>query len=68
MTPPSLVRRQAIRAAATTWRQGCDAMDRMTVEAAARACHAPGGPSIDDLEQAIRDDRAARLLAHRTAA
>ncbi|MWA12594.1 hypothetical protein [Streptomyces sp. BA2] len=68
MSAPSLVRKQAMRAAARAWRAGSDAMDRMPVQAAARACYAPGGPSVDELEQAIRADRAARTLPHRAAA
>ncbi|MFD7107713.1 MULTISPECIES: hypothetical protein [Streptomyces] len=43
-------------------------MDRMTAQAAARACFVPGGPSPAELEKAIRTDRAARTLAHRAAA
>ncbi|MDK0520348.1 hypothetical protein [Streptomyces sp. ML-6] len=56
----ALRRRQAIRDAARIWRHGLDAMDRMTVADAARACHQPGGPSLADLEQRITEDRAAR--------
>lgn len=68
MSVPSLPRRQAMQAAARAWRTGCDAMDRMTAQAAARACFVPGGPSPAELEKAIRTDRAARTLAHRAAA
>jgi hypothetical protein len=66
----TLRRRQAIRDAARIWRHGLDAMDRMTVADAARACHEPGGPSLAALEQRIAEDRAARLIpaGRRTAA
>lgn len=56
------VRRDAIRAAARVWRAGMDAMDRMTVEDAARACYVPGGPSLPELVRRIAADRAARTL------
>ncbi|GAB1329867.1 hypothetical protein [Streptomyces sennicomposti] len=54
------VRAAAITAAARIWRHGLDAMDRMTVPDAARACYQPGGPSLAELEQRITADRAAR--------
>lgn len=60
MNAPSLTRRRAIRTAAHAWRTGCDHMDRLPVATAARACYVPGGPSLADLERAIRADRAAR--------
>lgn len=59
------VRREAIRAAARIWRHGLDAMDRMSVTDAARACYTPGGPSLAELEQRITADRAARTIHHR---
>jgi hypothetical protein len=68
MTAPSLTRRQAMRAAALAWQSGCAAMDRMTPSAAARACYVPDGPSLAELEAAIRADRVARALLHRAAA
>ncbi|MGC0427649.1 hypothetical protein RKD32_004004 [Streptomyces sp. SAI-195] len=72
MTAPSLdtarARAAAIREAAGIWRRGLDAMDRMPVPDAARACYTPGGPSLAELEQRIRADRAARTPAHRAAA
>ena len=68
VSAPGLARRQAMRAAARAWRSGCDAMDRLTVVEAARACYSPGGPSMDELERAISDDRAARALPLRAAA
>lgn len=55
-------RRAAIRAAARVWRAGMDAMDRMTVEDAARACWTPGGPSLDELTARITADRAERTV------
>lgn len=55
-------RREAIRAAAHVWRSGMDAMDRMTVEDAARACHVPGGPPLTELEDRIRADRKERTI------
>ncbi|MYR46636.1 hypothetical protein [Streptomyces sp. SID5910] len=61
-------RATAIREAARIWRRGMDDMDRMTVAAAARACHRPGGPSLAELEQRIRADRTARTIPHRAAA
>ncbi|GGW68233.1 hypothetical protein [Streptomyces griseoloalbus] len=61
-------RAAAITAAARAWRHGLDAMDRMPVAAAARACHEPGGPSLAELEARITADRAARTRAHRAAA
>jgi hypothetical protein len=71
-TAPALTtaraRAAAITAAARAWRNGLDAMDRMTVAAAARACYEPGGPSLAELEQRIRADRAARTPGHRAAA
>ncbi|MFF2014036.1 hypothetical protein ACFVWY_33925 [Streptomyces sp. NPDC058195] len=65
-----LTRRQAIRDTARIWRTGLDAMDQMTVTAAAHACYSPGGPSLAELEQRIKADRAARIAParHRTAA
>ncbi|MEV8065286.1 hypothetical protein AB0P32_03915 [Streptomyces sp. NPDC085995] len=54
------VRAAAIKSAARIWRHGLDAMDRMTVTDAARACYQPGGPSLAELEQRITADRAAR--------
>ncbi|MGW2130420.1 hypothetical protein [Streptomyces coelicoflavus] len=72
MTAPDLatarVRAAAIREAASIWRHGMDAMDRMSVADAARACHTPGGPSLAELEQRISADRAARTPTHRAAA
>jgi hypothetical protein len=61
-------RAEAFASAAVVWRQGMDAMDRMSPAAAARACYQPGGPSLAELEQRIRADRAARALAHYAAA
>ena len=66
--PASLSRRTAIRAAARVWRAGLDAMDRMSVQDAARSCYTPGGPTLQDLERAIAADRAGRALAGRSAA
>ncbi|WP_406014361.1 hypothetical protein OG520_22320 [Streptomyces sp. NBC_00984] len=65
-----LHRRQALREAARIWRHGLDAMDRMSVADAARACYSPGGPSLAELEQRITADRAARTIPqrHRAAA
>jgi hypothetical protein len=54
------VRSAALTAAARIWRHGLDEMDRMSPAAAARACYQPGGPSLTELEQRIRADRAAR--------
>ncbi|MEU7419710.1 hypothetical protein [Streptomyces antibioticus] len=62
------VRANATREAARIWRHGMDAMDRMSVADAARACYESGGPSLADLEQRIRDDRAARTILPRTTA
>ncbi|MEV0912699.1 hypothetical protein AB0I93_00105 [Streptomyces sp. NPDC049967] len=61
------VRAGALRNAARIWRDGADAMDRMTVPEAARACYCPGGPSLAELEQRIRADRAARTIQPRDA-
>ncbi|MGW7706325.1 hypothetical protein [Streptomyces sp. NPDC054771] len=61
------VRADAMRNAARVWRAGQDAMDRMTVPEAARACYCPGGPPLAELEQRIRDDRAARTIQPREA-
>ena len=58
--PATFTRRTAIRAAARVWRAGLDAMDGLTVQEAARACHTPGGPTLRELEQAITADRSAR--------
>ncbi|MFC9050060.1 hypothetical protein [Streptomyces anthocyanicus] len=55
------IKAAAIREAAGIWRRGLDDMDHMTVPDAARACHVPGGPSLAELEQRIRADRAERL-------
>lgn len=72
MTAPALDtarrRAEALKAAARVWRQGTEAMDRMSVADAARACYQPGGPSLAELEARIRADRAARLRSHRAAA
>ncbi|MGI5450550.1 hypothetical protein ACQEVM_38395 [Streptomyces sp. CA-243310] len=68
MTTPNLTRRHAVRAAARTWWTGCEAMDRMSVEAAARACHVAGGPSLAELVAAITTDRAHRAVPARRAA
>lgn len=43
-------------------------MDRMSVEAAARACHVAGGPSLAELVTAIQADRAARSMPVKRAA
>ncbi|MEU0037214.1 hypothetical protein [Streptomyces sp. NPDC006333] len=61
-------RTAAIRAAARIWRHGLDAMDYQTAADAARACHQPGGPSLDELQQRITADRADRATGHRAAA
>ncbi|MFF9284833.1 hypothetical protein [Streptomyces griseosporeus] len=72
MTAPNITtartRAAAIKAAARVWRTGLDQMDRMSPAAAARACYVPGGPSLAELEQRIRADRATRTRAHRAAA
>jgi hypothetical protein len=65
----NLIRRRAMRDAARVLRHGLDAMDRMTVAEAARACYSPGGPTLAELEQRIRTDRATRTIpTHRAAA
>ncbi|MFE0727063.1 hypothetical protein ACFW2X_02210 [Streptomyces antibioticus] len=56
------IRAAAFDAAARTWREGMDAMDRMSIADAARACYRPGGPSLAELEQRIAADRAARRI------
>lgn len=61
-------RAAALDAAARVWRHGLDAMDRMPPAQAARACYQPGGPSLADLEQRIRADRAERAISSRAAA
>ncbi|GAA5056307.1 hypothetical protein [Streptomyces similanensis] len=61
-------RAAAIKAAARIWRHGLDAMDRMSIPDAARACYEPGGLSLAELEQRITADRAARLIQPRAAA
>lgn len=38
----------------------CARRDAMTPREAAEAAYSPGGPSIDELEQLIREDRASR--------
>ncbi|MFF4347848.1 hypothetical protein [Streptomyces sp. NPDC001530] len=58
-------REEAMYRAARVWRAGCDAMDRMSVADAARACYTPGGPSLAELEQRIAADRAARTTVDR---
>ncbi|MCZ9353218.1 hypothetical protein NGM36_26210 [Streptomyces mutabilis] len=57
-------RAAAIREAAGIWRRGNDALDRMPVADAARACHVPGGPSLAELEQRITADRATRIVTN----
>lgn len=59
------VREEAMYRAARILRAGCDAMDRMSVADAARACYTPGGPSLAELEQRITADRAARTIVDR---
>ncbi|NED35575.1 hypothetical protein [Streptomyces sp. SID8499] len=59
------IKAAAIREAARIWRRGMDDMDRMTVTAAARACHQPGGPSLAELEARITADRTARIRTAR---
>ncbi|MGW6518580.1 hypothetical protein [Streptomyces sp. NPDC054962] len=70
MTAPTLdtarARAAAFQAAARIWRHGMDAMDRMSVADAARACFEPGGPSLAELERRIRADRATRLAGRTT--
>ncbi|MGW2591990.1 hypothetical protein ACWCXC_17225 [Streptomyces sp. NPDC001515] len=70
MSTTDLTRRAALRRAARVWRAGLDSMDRMPVEAAARACYVPGGPSLLELQKRIAADRAARAIpaARRAAA
>jgi hypothetical protein len=62
------VRAAAIAAAARVWRHAMDAMDRMSVADAARACYQPGGPSLAELEYRICADRAARTIRIRSRA
>jgi hypothetical protein len=62
------IRTAAISAAARIWRHGLDGMDHQTAADAARACHQPGGPSLEELQQRITEDRAARACVHRAAA
>ncbi|MEU8950930.1 hypothetical protein [Streptomyces sp. NPDC048489] len=61
-------RTAAFRAAARIWRHGLDAMDHQSTADAARACHQPGGPSLDELHQRITADRADRASSRRAAA
>lgn len=59
------IKAASIHEAARAWRHGLDAMDRMSVPAAARACYQPGGPSLAELEARITADRAARTRTAR---
>jgi hypothetical protein len=53
-------RDQALTAAARAWADGCAREAALTPRQAAAEAYQPGGPSLDELEDRIRDWRAAR--------
>lgn len=55
MTP---TRESCLEAAARALVEGCAQQDALTPRQAAEEAHRPGGPSVDELEQLIRAERA----------